>query len=229
MTEKLIFPLDRYHLGIRMAVLLTMFIGAFLGLFLIMPFVTDALGLTQVPDICVSLIGAIVIGVGGSWLVEQGLLNIWRSGKWLVLDDNHVEIRTRRSQPISINWAGHINVQTWYFVVTRGRALVPRGWYCLACRLAQDEQIVLLYTFTKPDEAQKLSQWPAFEQLISSKRAPKLGEEQLLTKVAEQSQLRIAEKERWENGVEMASKDFFELVKEMDAHLPNWPEPQAKS
>jgi hypothetical protein len=223
MIEKDIFPLDRNHVGIRLLVLVTMFGSAIIGLFIIMPTLTNLIGITALPQLCTTVTGALALGVGASWAIENLLLKVWPSGRWLVLDNQHVELR-KGKQPISIRWADRVNVMAWYFVINRGRTWVPKGWYCLAIRLSQNDQIMTPYTFVKPEEAQKLKQWPAFEMLVSRKQAPKRGEEHLLKKVTEQGQLRDAEKDRWQDGVEMTAQDFFALLETVDHNVATWPD-----
>lgn len=224
MTNETVFSLDRNHGGIRLVVLLVMFATGVLALSFLMPAVVALLGLGGLADVCTTVAGALVFGVGASWLVERLLLRIWPSGRWLVINDDHVELRRRSEGPIAITWDDRVNVMGWYFVVTRGRTWVPKGWYCVACRLHQDDQIITPYAFMKPDDAEQLPQWRAFEHLVSRKHAPKRGEEHLLKKVTEQGQLRAAERDRWEDGVEMTADDFVKFVGLVDALVPDWRE-----
>lgn len=227
MTEETVFSLDRNHGGIRLVVLLAMFASGVLGLFVLMPAIVSVLRLGGLADVCTTVVGALLLGVGASWLVERLLLRVWPSGRWLTVNDHHLELRRRSDEPVAIAWDDRINVMAWYFVVSRGRTWVPKGWFCLACRLHQDDLIITPYTFMKPEDAQGLPQWRAFEQLVSRKQAPKRGEEHLLKKVTEQGQLRAAEKDRWEDGVEMTPEDFIRFVALVDARVPDWPEPQS--
>jgi hypothetical protein len=128
-------------------------------------------------------------------------------------------LRERSGEGIAIQWDKHINLLTWYFVVRQRRAWVQKGWFCAACRLNQDEKLVVVYSFLKPAVAQGLPQWPRFEELISQKQVPRRGEETQLRKLGEQAQLRAAERERWEDGAEMASDDFVALMGALDKHV----------
>jgi hypothetical protein len=214
-----IYRLDRNHLGVRLIVMFAMLGSGVVGLFVVMPLITNVLDLTGLPELCVTVIGVLVIGVGLSWGIEAALRELWPSGSYLVADDSRIELRARRAEPSILNWDERINLSTWYFPISRGRSWVPKGWYCVACRLHQDEKIITPYAFFKPEEARKLPEWDTFELLVSQKSAPKRGDEHLLKKFGEQSQLRSAEKERWDSGVEMSARDFVSLMQRIDKNL----------
>lgn len=222
-TGKVVYLLDRNHVGIRIAVLLVMIVTGVLGLFVVMPALLGLIGTTGLPDLCLSLAGAMMLGVGAAWAVERGLRAVWPSGRVLVRDGNGLQLRNSSGSERTIVWDERINILSWHFVIQRGRTWVPKGWYCLAFRLTQDDDVISVYTFMKPDAAKELPQWSAFEQLISRKAAPKRGEEHLLKLVAEQGQLRGAEHDRWQDGAEMQAQDFVELIAELDSRCADWP------
>jgi hypothetical protein len=222
MTEARIYAVDRYHAGIRLAVLAALFAGLSFGGFAIMPVLTAATGWTQIPPLCINVLGGVLIGAGLSWLTEKVLLRLWPSGRSLTVEASHIELKSSGNL-VRIDWTRPINVQSWRFVVPRTRTFVPKGWFCLSCRLAQDDRIVTVYTFANPDEAQKLPQWSAFEHLISQKDATGPGSEHLSAIVSEQGNLRAAERDRWEFGAEMTRADFVDFIATVDARIANWP------
>ncbi len=221
-TGKIMYRVDRNHLGVRLVVMVAMLSSIVIGLFVVMPLITDIMQLTGLLELCVTVIGVLLIGVGLSWGVEAGLREIWPSGRYLVADNSHIELRSRRVDPSVLNWNERINVQAWHFAIQRGRSWVPKGWYCVACRLNQDEIVITPYAFFKPEAARQLPSWDSFELLVSKKSAPKRGDEHLLKKFAEQSQLRSAEKDRWDSGVEMSARDFMSLMQQVVQHVPDW-------
>jgi hypothetical protein len=224
MIQKTIYPVDRYHTGIRLAVLIALFLGIAVGAFQIMPVMVTALGLTQIPPLCINGFGGLLIGTGSGWLAEKVLLSLWPSGRKIMVDDAQIELNSSNGEPVRIDWARRINVLSWRFVVPRARTLVPKGWYCLACRLTQDDKVITFYTFASPDESKTIKQWDAFEHLISQKDATGPGSEHLSAIVAEQGQLRSAERDRWQWGAEMSRAHFFELAATVDSHVENWPD-----
>jgi hypothetical protein len=221
------YPLDANHVGLRLTVLLTMIVSAALGLFVIMPTALNLLPLTGLPELCLTGVGTLLIGVGVSWGVETALRSIWPSGRVLVMNGETLALRQRGGESAAVEWARRMNVLAWYFIIRRGRTWVPRGWYCAAFRLTQDETVITLYAFIKPEVASQMPQWPAFEELISRKQAPRRGDEHLLAKVGEQAQLRGAERDRWDDGAEMRAEDFAAFVAEIDARVPDWPAARA--
>jgi hypothetical protein len=222
MTETRLYAVDRYHAGIRLAVLVALFSGLGVGGFVIMPVVTAGIGLTQIPPLCLNLLGGVLIGAGLAWLTEKLLFKIWPSGRNLIVNSDHVELKSTSANPVRIGWTRPISALSWRFVVPKTRTFVPKGWLCLSCRLSQDDQTITLYTFSSPPEAEKLPQWSAFEHLISQKDATGPGSEHLSAIVAEQGQLRAAERDRWEFGAEMSRADFFEFISTVDARVENW-------
>jgi hypothetical protein len=224
MTEKHNYAVDRYHSGIRIAVLVALIAGTVVGAFTIMPFFVSLLGLISIPPLCINGFGGLLIGAGAGWLAEQGLFRIWPSGRKVQIDDSSLALSSGSDEPTSIDWSHPVNVLSWHFVVPRTRTFVPKGWYCLACRLSQNERVITLYTFASPDEAKKIRQWQAFQYLISQKDTTGPGSEHLSAIVAEQGHLRSAERDRWESGAEMSRADFSEVISVIDAHVENWPD-----
>ncbi len=222
-TLKQTYHLDPNHVGLRLAVLFAMIVSAGLGMFVIMPAALHVLPFTGVPELCFTVVGTLLIGIGASWAVETALRSIWPSGRVLEVEGNAVTLRRPSAEAVTIDLGSRTNVLAWYFVIRRGRTWVPRGWYCVACCLTQDERVIIPYSFVKPDIARAMPQWSAFEELISRKQAPRPGEEHLLKKVGEQGQIRAAERDRWEDGVEMRVEDFAAFVALLDARMPDWP------
>ncbi len=218
------YLLDRNHAGIRFAVVLALILGMLLGLLVLMPAALGLLRMTGLPELCVSVVGVLAFGLVVSWGVEKYLPNLWPSGNRLEVSDEYLILRQGVRESITLKWRDRINVLSWHFVIRRGRTWVPRGWYCAACRLTQDENVISVYSFMKPEQAEQMPQWRGFELLVSAKQAPRRGEEYLLARVAEQGQLRSAEKDRWDSGVEMQPGDFAEFVGLLAARVPDWPQ-----
>lgn len=217
------YRVDPIHSGIRLAVLTIMLIGVGLGIMVIMPALANLLGLTELPRLLLTVPGGIAFGIGLGWIAERGLRAAWPSGRWLKVGTEDITLQERSGEMVSLKWANRINVLSWHFVVRGGRSWVPKGWYCVACRLTQDDRMIAPYAFVKPTDAQAMAQWHAFPELISRKHAPKAGKDYQLRQIGEQGPLRAAEKDRWSDGAEMQPDDFAALVAEIDRRLPDWP------
>jgi hypothetical protein len=118
---------------------------------------------------------------------------------------------------VALCWDRRINITCWCFVIPRGRSSIPKGWYCTACRLVQDDNAIIAYTFVEPKQAQAFLRWQQFEQMHSQRsvHSPKAS---ALIQPQDKVMLRAAERERWESGVEMAPADFAMLLNALDQH-----------
>jgi hypothetical protein len=217
------YTLDSSHMGIRIAVLLAVFAGSILAYFAIVSPILRLFNTESLPVFCISTGSSLLIGLGIGWAAERGLRRIWPSGEWLRIEAERLATGDRDGEKAAIRWADRINILSWYFEIHTRRAPVPKGWYCMACHLLQDEHAISVYTFIKPEIAEEFPQWPAFEKLISQKRATRRGDADLLNRTGEQGQLRAAEQERWATGREMQPDDFANLLAELDKRVSHWP------
>jgi hypothetical protein len=218
-----IYQVDSNHVGIRLAVLGTFALIGFVGAFIGIPALIRLLGLTNIPLFCLASIGGIALGAGAAWVLERVLMRVWPSGHTLRVDGAGLELKRRRSDPITISWADRISVLSWYFVVRRSRSWVPRGWLCLACHLRQDETMIIPYTFASPSVAGDLSQWAGFEELLPPPPRPGVADGHPVERASRQGQLHGAEGDRWMDGCELAAGDFADLIARLDERLAYWP------
>ncbi|GEM_PF-595189 len=223
-ASKKSFNLDSNHLGIRLTVFVVMIAGFFIGLFVLMPALTRALGLQGILQPFLIVGGGLGLGFGTSWAAEWLLKRVWPSGRKLEVSAESITLREPSGENTSLVWDKGISVLSWHFVIRQRRAWVPKGWYCVACRLSDGDNVITAYTFTKPAIARAMPQWTAFEELISQKAARTDYEVRL---AASQEHLRAAEDMRWHAGVEMLPEDFATLVQELDRRLADWP-PKAR-
>jgi hypothetical protein len=197
-------------------VLAVFVLAGFLGMFVVVPGLINILGLRNVPLLCLAVVGGVALGAGVAWWAERVLLKVWPSGDTLQVDGEGLDLARRHSPPVTIRWADRIDVQSWCFVVRRVRSWVPRGWLCLACRLSQDEQVIIPYAFVSPSVAKDLPQWAGFKELISQQGTPGRADPY-------QARLLSAEKERWLDGCELRAEDFADLIARLDERLAGWP------
>lgn len=221
-SDRAVYPLDRNHTGIRLTVLLTLLaVGAasVLGMRLALPTFP---GTTEGLSLCLSLVGALVVGLAATSLVERFLLKHWPSGRSLEIGPNSIRLIERSGASPILNCSRAVDVLTWYFILPHDRSGTRKGWYCLACRLSQDDSVIVPYAFMKPDDVMALPQWAAFQRLTSRKDTSNKGSETLFM-TEDSTRLRSAEDDRWMIGGEVSPQDFTDFVARLDAQLPYWP------
>ncbi len=214
------YRLDTMHSGLRLAALLVTLISAGLGILVIAPALARLLGMIDVWAVLFTLFGGSAIGVGAGWATERYLRGVWPSGRWLKVDEEAITLRERSGEVVQIRWAEPVDVLSWHFVIREGRRWIPKGWYCIACQLAQEGAAITPYAFMKPDDARRMAQWEAFPELISRKHPPN---EHQRKQAEAQEHLRAAEKDRWNNGAEMTPVDFAALMSEINRRVTGWP------
>lgn len=218
-SDSLAIPLDADHFGVRLlvpAASLFACIGTY-GIGLQLSAGSDNSNLLIFLVLPISIAVSLVV----AWGVERLAKRYWPSGRALIIDDSHLTMQEAKAPDVTLDWSQHINVLSWRFTVPPRRGRVPKDWKCLACQLLQDEDSITLYTFMKPEEAEKLEVYYAFTVLT---RRKDLEEEGAWLKSGIQARLHSAEQIRWEFGAEMAPEDFTLLVDMMRERIESWPE-----
>jgi hypothetical protein len=233
---------DPEHGGIRMAVLLTILLGLLGGFFLIRillgTFAPDSIFLDFATVI--SCVGAIPIAMGGAWLVEKYLKKNWSSGLEIELSDQglHFEAGEGRDGPAdirNIDFSKPAILTSWFFKLKgypkAGRErLVSDKWYCLANQIQQDDERIITYSYLSPEEAER---WLGNKQLFepfqeislakvykdsgarrwSAPNRPEMPSDLL---AGPQGRYWIAERRRWQDGLELAAEDFIVLMEQLE-------------
>lgn len=168
------------------------------------------------PECLVLPLDAVVfLSVG--FLAERVLKRLMPSRRYATLSPDALVIRDERQSPPTVtrvDWDRTINALGWRFAVRR-RTRVPKGWFCLAIQLLQDETSIILYTFMSPDEAKTLPGYDNFTRLRPRKETASNTD---LRAVAEQRRLLKLEDERWDDGAEIGADDFRAVLR----HVPGW-------
>lgn len=215
------YRLDPTHMRLRFTVLLVMALAFVIGL------VGSIIVLARMPLdslLRVSMVAMAALGMslGSGWLAERLLTQHWPSGRTLQLAPDGITLQERSGEKIAIQWGSRINILSWRFVIRKGRAWVPKGSYCLACQIRQDDKVIIPYAFVKPSAAERVPQLAAFEELLPRKSSSKEGQEHRLGDIGGQAQLRYAERDRWFSGAEMLPDDFMQLIAEIQQRVPDW-------
>jgi hypothetical protein len=211
---------DAEHIGIRTLMPL-LAIGGFIGGIilggLLAPLIDESGSLCF--GIGLGLVAAVLLLQFGERVIKPR----WGSGRKLHVDRSQLVLHDTRAKPPTetvIKWQAGVNVLAWYFIVPTGRSRVPKGWYCTAVRLTQDEQTIILYSFIKPEIAEQLPHFNDWFFHLRDKKEREAIAERDPQQGAKQERYRRLENERWNNGAELTDIDFrsiMELVAEYGA------------
>lgn len=217
------YKLDQTHMGVRLALLGASVLTLVVSLFLAGYVVSTILYLTGLSATLLIVIAALAITFGVARLLEHYLINHWPSGRTLEMSEEGLALCDRIGAPVKIDWDKRISLTKWYFVVRKSRAWVPKGSYCVACEIKQNDKSIIPYVFMKPAAAQAMRDWPRFEVLLARSGDSKQNQHHDLAAIGSQARLRSAEHDRWLNGVEMTILDFVALIEELNNRMPDAP------
>lgn len=207
-------PVDVEHTGIRLAVPAL----AFGSLVLVLwggPILLHLLNLGDSLLRSLLLPLAIAAAVGVAFLSDRLLKENWSSGRELLFDDRLVVFRQRGQADMAILWTERINLLAWRFTVSR-RGRVPKGHYCVAVQLLQDDRQITVYTFYAPKDFEHI---PAGDRFTPLAPRSSLDDERLNLRVAgQQRRLFQAENDRWRDGAELESGNFAEFWQAVQQH-----------
>lgn len=170
---------------------------------------------------CIMLPADFVILITLAFVIERALKRLMPSRRTAHLSNETLRITDARHDPprhFELHWNKTLNVIAWRFRVRR-RTRVPKGWYCMALQLLQDEQDAILYTFMPQEEAEAVSGYAQFVRLRPRKETESNTD---LSAVAEQRRLLKLEDARWEDGAEISRDDFRALLARIEQHVPGW-------
>jgi hypothetical protein len=225
-TSPTILQADQEHDRLRTAVVFIIIVCVYIG-YLIMRGLFSLAGNTADYIYVLSCFGGVPIGLALSWGVEHYLKRIWPSGNQVKLDDNGIHLRTRDGDEQDIEWAHHVGVTNWRFLLAgyaRGgrERRVPATWLCLASQIRQEDQRILVYTYLSPKKAEpwltEENSELAFHEIkpddiySSTLRdrflAPARPEIPKQVLAGKDGSYWLAERRRWTEGVELTPQDF---------------------
>lgn len=228
---------DQEHGGLRMAIFVALFVGLLVG-FLLVAWLLRMLAPPTLLDYTYFLacVGAIPVALLFIWGLEKILKRSWHSGLSIILDDRGLTVEDRRggmaAQPPdrpALLWSEHLAQLNWYFRLSgypRGgrERRIPAKWLCLATELQQNEARLNVFAFMPPAEAERWTGDPrqgfhilnpaeAYEHSVRSRigppTRPTLSNRLLQSKDGRHW---LAERRRWEYGVELTPDDFATLM-----------------
>ena len=239
--DPIVLYAEQEHSGIRLTIFVTLFVGLLAG-FRLINVSLEAFAPRSVVDYAVflSCAGSIPFALLIIWALEKVLKRYWHSGLSLILDRRGLTIHDRRdnkkalpaTEPAML-WAANMSQLRWFFKVSgyaRGgrERRISAKWFCLAAELQQDESRLSVFTFMSPESAAVWTSNPkkGFHSINlaeihdSSVRSrmgpptrPTLPQHVLQTKEA---RYWLAERRRWEFGIELSLADFETLLRTAD-------------
>lgn len=212
-ADRIAFPVDAEHGGIRFTIGIVFFLGLPVSYILINLILPADSGLNFI-----AVIGAILITFVVSQQIESQLKQRWKSGRQVVLDADSLRVEKHGKPEITIDGSMQVNVLRWRFEITR-RTRVAKGWHMVACALEQEGVYLAAYTFMPPEDFTLLQQADLFKPLASKKS---LRKDRDLRLAGEQRRLFTAENYRWNDGAEMAPQDFKTFLAVLQERFPKW-------
>ncbi|NDJ84734.1 MAG: hypothetical protein GYB66_02505 [Chloroflexi bacterium] len=209
---------DPEHIGIRTMMPILAAIGL-IGGYVLGDVVTGLIDET-VGSLCTSIALALIGLVALTQFGERVIKPRWSSGRRLFVDRAYLTMRDKRRKPATettMPWQA-IKAQAWYFTVPTRKSRVPKGWFCTAVRLVQDDDELILYAFLKPEIAQEM---PGFERWFTRLRDKKERETLANTDTraaSQQERYRRLEGKRWNDGAELTGEDFVAVMELVDQH-----------
>lgn len=236
---------EQEHGGIRLAVFLTLFVAYILG-FMLVSWLVRMFAPPGLVDygVFLSCIGAVPLALLAIWLVENALKKVWHSGLTVQLDDSGVYVEDTRgggkaltpTDPPIIAWSSPFSQLNWYFRL-KG---YPRGgrerrvsdkWLCVCTELQQDDNRLSVFAFMPPEQAAAwtddgttrssfhiLDPSEVYEKGLRSRVGPP-SRPTIPTSLLHSKEGRywLAERRRWEIGIELVAEDFALLMAESEA------------
>lgn len=225
---------DQEHSGIRLVIFIALFIGYFLG-FQLVSWLLETFAPAALLDytIFLSCVGGLPIALLIIWLLEKGLKRVWHSGLSLLLDEQRLTVHDRRggdaAETPALRWADNLSQLNWYFRLQgypRGgrERRVPVKWLCLATELQQDERRLSVYSLMPPEAAVAFTENPKqgfhilnpveiYDNSMRSRIGPP-SRPQIPNRLLQSKDGRywLAERRRWEYGIELSPGDFAILM-----------------
>jgi hypothetical protein len=227
---------DQEHTGIRFTVP-GVWIATFILFYILIKTVLDNQPPGGVGDYAAGLscLGALPLSLGIGAAVEYFLKQRWHSGRQIKVTDQGLNVVLSEEEDLTIDWSQRANEVLWNFPLKgypRGgrERRVPGSWLCLSCQLQQDDHRFIVYSLMSPKQAQPLLDKYRFHPInladfydtngvknwLSAPSRPSLPSNMLTGK---EGPYWLAERRRWQEGLELTSQDFEFFLEKVDTHF----------
>ncbi len=228
MDTPIVLHADQEHERLRTAVmflllfLLIIFFIASRSLFSSTQLGQDIANYSFVLSCVTSLVLALTIG----WAAENYLKSIWRSGSTVTITPHEIISENKGKPEVRLSRNAEATPLNWYFklenVSKNGRERrLSRNSICLATEIAQGDGRVVVYAYMSEKEAAAWTE--SFTEinprnLPNEKRsrftAPKARTIPVELLRGKNGRYWLAERHRWQTGMELTNKDFETFMKE---------------
>jgi hypothetical protein len=180
-------------------------------------------------------IGALPISLGIGAAGEYFLKKRWRSGRQVKLGGQGLTVVRDAQDEIFVEWSRRANQVLWHFPLKgypRGgrERRVPGNWLCLACQMQQDDHRFIVFSLMSSKHAEPLLEKYRFHRInladffdsnsvknwLSAPSRPSLPANMLTGK---EGPYWLAERRRWQEGMELTQQDFELFLQEVDQHF----------
>ena len=213
--DKIIFPVDAEHTGIRTIGCLSLFANGIV-IFLLAGILTD------LPAIVV-ILGSLILASAISYGLEKYLVHRWTSGRTLEITQDSIALVKKGEVEREIDPQHQVNVLAWNFIVKRS-SRVKKGWHVIGMSLEQDSEYIPVYTFASPEDFEEFDLAHHFTTLQKEKKSKdeKLKSVGNMRLAGEQRRLHEAEYDRGIFGAEVTYSQFLEYVEHLQKNYAKW-------
>lgn len=225
----MVFNADPEHAGLRVTVVLILVVALGLFFFLFRALLIALENEWGAPSLlsCLAALPLALLLAAGS---EAILKRTWSSGRRLLLNGSQLRLQRSAGEEVALDLSAPLSQTWWHFPLSgyqRGgrERRVPDRWHCVAGQLQQQGRRIIAYTFVPPA---RLEEWQAdfpfyglnpTEVYDDSARRRLEGpvRPELPTAViaGESGRYWLAERNRWQQGVELTPADFQALLKKV--------------
>lgn len=211
--------IDTEHFSVRFLVPIIMLGSAIIFHFVALRALEGAVD--GVSPFCIVLPLDALVLFGAGYGAERVLKRLLPSQRGAKLTDQALVVTDARKSPPSVTafeWDQTVNAAAWRFPI-RQRTRVPKGWFCMAVQLVQDEKEFIFYTFKSPKAAEETDHYDRFVRLRPRKETESSTD---LRAAAEQRRLLKLEDARWADGAEVSPEDFDAILGAVARHASGW-------
>lgn len=222
---------DPEHDSLRMTIPLVLLTALGLGFIILWNGLEWLFGGTAQQWVLISACGALPLGLVLTKAADIALKRVWRSGRQIVLADESLTFQQPKLPDVVLANPPSLRVGRWFYEfeayprIGRERQ-IQNGWFCAAVQVEGENGRLIAQTYITPKQMAQLHQIAAWQRLqmmelyqldlsmrvrqfMAPNGRPPIPPA-LIT--GDNGRYWLAEKRRWEEGLELTFEDFVVLV-----------------